>query len=143
MKSAVRAESPAPARWREFLTEHRSQLHEQYSARPDPSRLLKALSQLIDQVLTGAAREIGLPPEVSLLAVGGYGRRELFPYSDIDLLVLLKQAPDEKLAPTLERYITYLWDIGLEVGHSVRTLDQCLIEARRILRSRPLCSKHA
>ena len=128
---AVRAESPAPARWREFLTEHRTKLREQYSARPDPSRLLKALSQLIDQVLTCAAREVGLPPEVALLAVGGYGRRELFPYSDIDLLVLLEQAPDAELAPTLERYITYLWDIGLEVGHSVRTLDDCLIEARK------------
>ena len=128
---AICSDSPSPARWRTILTEHRARLREQYLARPDPSRLLKALSQLIDQVLTGAAREIGLPPEVSLLAVGGYGRREQFPYSDIDLLVLLKQAPDEKLAPTLERYITYLWDIGLEVGHSVRTLDQCLIEARK------------
>jgi [protein-PII] uridylyltransferase len=131
LNAAVRAESPTPARWREFLAEHRTRLREQYSARPDPSRLLKALSQLIDQVLTGAAREIGLPPEISLLAVGGYGRREQFPYSDIDLLVLLKQAPDAQLAPILERYITYLWDIGLEVGHSVRTLDDCLNEARK------------
>ncbi|MBT9614029.1 MAG: [protein-PII] uridylyltransferase [Burkholderiales bacterium] len=131
MNAAVRAEPPAPARWREFLTEHRNRLREEYTARPDPARLLKALSQLIDQVLTCAAREIGLPPEVSLLAVGGYGRRELFPYSDIDLLVLLKQAPDDVLAPVLEHYITYLWDIGLEVGHSVRTLDECLSEARK------------
>ncbi|MDP1681683.1 MAG: [protein-PII] uridylyltransferase, partial [Burkholderiales bacterium] len=46
-------------------------------------------------------------------------------------LVLLKQAPDDVLAPVLEHYITYLWDIGLEVGHSVRTLDECLIEARK------------
>ena len=128
---AARAGFPDAARWRKFLTGHRTRLHEQYLARPDPARLLKALSQLIDQVLTGAAREIGLPPDVSLLAVGGYGRREQFPYSDIDLLVLLKQAPDAKQAPVLERYITYLWDIGLEVGHSVRTLDECLIEARK------------
>ena len=131
LKIASRAESVSPARWREFLTEHRARLREQYAARPDPARLLKSLSHLIDQVLTSAAREIGLPPEVSLLAVGGYGRRELFPYSDIDLLVLLEQVPDSELAPVLERYITYLWDIGLEVGHSVRTLDECLSEARK------------
>jgi len=129
--ATARVESPAPTRWRTFLTEQRSRLREQYAARPDPARLLKALSQLIDQVLTSAAREIGVPPEVALLAVGGYGRRELFPYSDIDLLVLLKAAPDANLAPVLERYITFLWDIGLEVGHSVRTLDECLIEARK------------
>lgn len=130
-ESPLRVEPPAPARWREFLNAHRARLHEQYAERPDPSRLLKALSQLLDQVLTAAAREIGLPASVSLLAVGGYGRREQFPYSDIDLLVLLEQAPDSVLAPVLERFITYLWDIGLEVGHSVRTLDECLIEARK------------
>ncbi len=130
-ETAVRADVLDPARWRTLLVAHRAQLHVQYTARPDPERLLKSLSQLIDDVLTGAADEVGLPPGLALLAVGGYGRRELFPYSDIDLLVLLEGEPDAALATQLERFITYLWDIGLEVGHSVRTIAECMIEARK------------
>ncbi len=117
-----------PGRWRKALSEHREHLRTQYLARPDPAVLLKSLSRLIDEVLTGAAQEVGLPESVALLAGGGYGRRELFPYSDIDLLVLLEREPDAQLASTLERFITYLWDIGLEVGHSVRTVEQCVSE---------------
>ena len=120
-----------PAPWRKTLSEQRTQLRDQYLARPDPAVLLKTLSRLIDQALSSAAQEAGLPPGLALLAVGGYGRRELFPYSDIDLLVLLEHAPDAALATILERLITYLWDIGLEVGHSVRTIEQCMDEARK------------
>ena len=127
------SQTPAlnPGRWRKTLTEHRAQLRTQYATRPDPAALLKSLSRLTDEVLSGAAREVGLPAKLALLAVGGYGRREQFPYSDIDLLVLLDGEPDAALAGILERFITYLWDIGLEVGHSVRTIEQCMSEARK------------
>ncbi len=130
-ETAVRHGALDPTPWRTILAAHRAQLHVQYAARPNPERLLKSLSQLIDDVLTGAADEVGLPAGLALLAVGGYGRRELFPYSDIDLLVLLERAPDSVLAGQLERFITYLWDIGLEVGQSVRTTAECMIEARK------------
>ncbi|NCU95573.1 MAG: bifunctional uridylyltransferase/uridylyl-removing protein, partial [Betaproteobacteria bacterium] len=71
-----------------------------------------------------------MPPDWSLTAVGGYGRGELFPYSDVDLLVLLDApvGPDEQ--PLLDRFVGTLWDIGLEVGHSVRTVHECLEAAR-------------
>ncbi len=128
---AARSEPLDPSRWRKILTEHRAQLHAQYAVRPDPAALLKSLSQMIDEVLRGAAQEVGLSGEWALLAVGGYGRRELFPYSDIDLLVLLECEPDPVRISQLERFITYLWDIGLEVGHSVRTIDECLSEAHK------------
>jgi len=66
-----------------------------------------------------------LPPGLALLAVGGYGRSQLFPHSDIDLLVLLPAAADTGLQQKLETFIGTLWDIGLEVGHSVRTIAEC------------------
>ena len=130
-ETAARCVTLDPSRWRKILTEHRVQLRAQYAVRPDPAGLLKSLSQMIDEVVRGAAREVGLSDDFALLAVGGYGRRELFPYSDIDLLVLLEREPDSLRISQLERFITYLWDIGLEVGHSVRTIDECSSEARK------------
>lgn len=130
-ETAARSTALDPGRWRKILAEHRTQLRTQYLARSEPALLLKSLSRLIDEVLSGAAREVGLPKSLALLAVGGYGRRELFPYSDIDLLVLLEHEPDAQHTTALERFITYLWDIGLEVGHSVRTIEQCVSEGRK------------
>lgn len=142
--AAALATLDAPTR-RKQLGEARAVLREAYFAKPDPARLLRELSRLIDQTLTQAAQDAALPSSLALLAVGGYGRQELFPYSDIDLLVLLPAAPDDSLAAALERFITHLWDIGLEVGHSVRTVDECLNEAHKditvetnLLEARPI-----
>ncbi len=65
----------------------------------------------------------------TLIAVGGYGRRELHPASDVDLLILLSEAPGEDCRERLSAFITLLWDIGLDVGHSVRTLKECIFIA--------------
>ncbi|MBM3373688.1 MAG: bifunctional uridylyltransferase/uridylyl-removing protein, partial [Betaproteobacteria bacterium] len=67
-----------------------------------------------------------MPREAALIAVGGYGRGQLFPYSDVDILILLPEAADESLREKLESLVSRFWDIGLETGHSVRTLDECL-----------------
>ena len=64
------------------------------------------------------------------MAVGGYGRSQLFPYSDIDVLLLVP--PDNAaLRPALEAFVTACWDTGLEIGSSVRTVSECLEESRR------------
>lgn len=95
----------------------------------NPARLLKNQTQLIDQLLKTVWLQTKIHKGCGLIAVGGYGRGELFPYSDIDLLVLLpEQLPaDENLK--IESLIGLLWDIGLNVGHSVRTLHECINEA--------------
>ncbi|MFM2187814.1 MAG: hypothetical protein RIR43_2386, partial [Pseudomonadota bacterium] len=90
-------------------------------------RLLRSLAQLTDHTLCEIAQHTGLPVDLALVAVGGYGRGELFPHSDVDVLLLL---PDHKEhdAAYQERaglFITACWDCGLEIGSSVRTVKQC------------------
>ena len=65
----------------------------------------------------------------TLVAVGGYGRGELHPCSDIDVLILLPKSEVADGHEGIERFLTFLWDIGLEVGHSVRTIDDCQRES--------------
>lgn len=66
----------------------------------------------------------------ALVAVGGYGRQELYPHSDIDLLIILAQSADKDLSENIENLITILWDLGLKIGHSVRTIPECLYDSK-------------
>jgi len=83
----------------------------------------------VDAALIEAWEKHALPAEMALVAVGGYGRGELFPHSDVDVLILLHQAPDAALQEKLEALVQLFWDIGLEIGHSIRTVDECLDES--------------
>jgi [protein-PII] uridylyltransferase len=87
------------------------------------------MRQNADQVMTAAWKALHLPTSTCLVAVGGYGRGELFPHSDIDLLILLDQAPDLALQAQLEKLVQLFWDLGLEIGHSIRTVEECLTES--------------
>ncbi len=117
--------------WKQLLSERRNKLERDYQKHPVPQRLLNGHRKLIDELLQGLCHVLKLPKSMALLAVGGYGRGEHFPYSDIDLLVLPQHSADLVLQTQLERLIGLLWDIGLEVGHSVRTIEQCHEEARK------------
>jgi [protein-PII] uridylyltransferase len=108
---------------RQTLRDGRQALHEAYRQRPSPTALLGAHSRLVDSVLVRAWRELGTPAQSCLVAVGGYGRGELFPNSDIDLLLLCET---DTGAHAIESFIGTLWDIGLEVGSSVRTVHDCI-----------------
>ncbi|ADE11896.1 [protein-PII] uridylyltransferase [Sideroxydans lithotrophicus] len=114
---------------RDSLRNARRALQEDYIAHPHPARYLRAHAKLVDEHLRLVWKLLGLPRNLALVAVGGYGRAELFPKSDIDLLILLPQQPDEPLQHRLQELVGKLWDMGLEVGHSVRTIGDCMSEA--------------
>jgi [protein-PII] uridylyltransferase len=94
-----------------------------------PEKLLRGLRHCVDAVLGEAWRDAGLPANTALVGVGGYGRGELFPHSDIDLLILLGNTPDALTQARLEHFVQLLWDLGLEIGHSIRTIDECMAES--------------
>ena len=104
-------------------------LREAYALDNDAQALLRNRCQKVDIVLTKLWVGLDFPSTLALAAVGGYGRGELYPASDIDLLILLPQEPDPALQERLEKLIGHFWDIGLEIGHSVRTIQECLNEA--------------
>ncbi len=104
-------------------------LRKRFEKNGEAQELLKKQRMLVDRVLRDAWRKAGIPATVSLLAVGGYGRGELYPHSDVDILILLPQQPDATLTTKIEGLIGLFWDIGLEVGHSVRTVAECVDEA--------------
>ena len=91
--------------------------------------LMQALSRTTDDALKRAWQACELPASCALVAVGGYGRGELAPYSDIDILVLLPDSAPAELDARIERFIGMAWDLGLELGSSVRTVAQCIEEA--------------
>ncbi len=85
----------------------------------------------VDSALISLWKSLRMPSSYSLIAVGGYGRGELFPYSDVDVLILIDKEPDSECTEKLENFCGSGWDIGLEIGHSVRTLQQCIEEASK------------
>jgi [protein-PII] uridylyltransferase len=114
---------------RERLKMQQTALETSFLEHKNTAQLLKKQTQLIDKLLKEIWLQANIHSEVALIAVGGYGRGELFPYSDIDLLIMLPNQHDYVLNEQIENLIGQLWDIGLSVGHSVRTLEECLNEA--------------
>jgi [protein-PII] uridylyltransferase len=110
--------------WRQELKTGRNTLREAFFARPDTPKLLRSHARLVDRVVRGVWRECAMPPALALLAVGGYGRGQLFPHSDVDVLILLP-ATGTAPAVAIERFFASLWDIGIELGHAVRTVEEC------------------
>ncbi len=98
-------------------------------------RSLRQLAHLVDGLLIRLWQQAGFADDLALIAVGGFGRGELFPHSDVDVLVLLPdgQAPETTpgLQAQLEAFIGSCWDSGLEIGSSVRTVSECLAESER------------
>ena len=111
---------------RQRLIDGSSALRSAYEAQPRTSALLKGRAKLVDKEVIRIWQACAMPPQASLLAVGGYGRGELFPASDVDVLVLLPQAADSHMRERLSDMVGALWDIGLEIGHAVRTVDECI-----------------
>jgi [protein-PII] uridylyltransferase len=98
----------------------------------DPvDELVRARAALVDLIIrNGWSRHLGDATGLSLIAVGGYGRGELHPASDVDVLVLCERDPEPALKVRIEAFVGALWDVGLDPGHSVRSLPECVNQAR-------------
>lgn len=144
-------ETPEPSSnsvfFREALQHGHDHSTQQFNQHIDVTHLVHQRAYFVDQVLQQLwSQHISNDTPVSLLAVGGYGRAELHPYSDIDLLVLLDESVSEQPPESLSDFLTQLWDIGLEIGHSVRTIAECRQQAENdvtiatnLLETRLLC----
>ncbi|WP_226648410.1 [protein-PII] uridylyltransferase [Microbulbifer variabilis] len=102
------------------------QMAERFREGEDVSTLVHERALFVDCLLHYAWHQYHWKTGTSLMAVGGYGRGELHPHSDIDLLILTEDRADEETIDSIERFITFLWDLGLEIGHSVRSVEECL-----------------
>ena len=99
---------------------------QQFEASAPVTPLLEQRCSAVDQTLTQLWNACALDKtDIALIAVGGYGRGELFPSSDIDLLILLGQ-PNNDSDAQVSAFVSSLWDLGLKIGHSVRSIDECL-----------------
>jgi [protein-PII] uridylyltransferase len=119
------------AAFRTALTDGDSRLKQRFLDDEPVELLVRDRARLVDALLkTAWNRHVGdHAREVALIAVGGYGRGELNLCSDIDIMILLPKSEATPWQGGLERFLTFMWDIGLEVGHSVRTIDDCQRES--------------
>ncbi|HEY5717914.1 MAG TPA: nucleotidyltransferase domain-containing protein, partial [Motiliproteus sp.] len=115
------------------LAQGQETLNQRFREGADIRTLIYGRAWMLDQLMQRAWAQFDWPGNdtISLVAVGGYGRGELHPHSDIDLMVLLRDGDPEQYRDSIEGFITLLWDINLDVGSSVRTIEQCFEEARK------------
>jgi [protein-PII] uridylyltransferase len=125
-------DNPLPL-FRQQLGAAQKTLKEEFENHVNINQLVRERANVVDQLLIRAWNRLFSENDttIGLIAVGGYGRGELHPASDIDLLILTASAKDTKrYAKKIEQFLLLLWDMGLEVGHSVRTLKECVKEAK-------------
>jgi [protein-PII] uridylyltransferase len=116
---------------RSELRAERDTLIAEFNGGAPVDRLLHGLARCVDRTLRKLARSQRISRRVAIIAVGGYGRDELFPHSDVDVLIVI---PDDARAhefEAIEALVGKLWDLGLQIGHSVRTVAQCCEDAAR------------
>jgi [protein-PII] uridylyltransferase len=119
------------AAYRAALTEGDARLKQRFAEDEPVERLVRDRARLVDLILkTAWSQRLGEhAQDIALVAVGGYGRGELNLCSDIDIMILLPKSEATRWQPNVEGFLTFMWDIGLEVGHSVRTIDDCQRES--------------
>ena len=119
-----------PATLRRILRDADTELRQHFETDAPIHALVQRRALLVDAVVQQAFRQhlAGFERKLSLVAVGGYGRGELQPFSDVDLLLLVS-GELSGYQEQVSAFIAMLWDVGLDVGHSVRTLDQCVSDA--------------
>ncbi|MGZ4996467.1 MAG: [protein-PII] uridylyltransferase [Methylobacter sp.] len=128
INAEIFAEKNCLQQFKQLLKQKDTELRQKFNPHKSVSHLLKEKSDFIDEILSCCWRHFlgEHARQLSLIAVGGYGRRELFPYSDIDIVVLLDSDDTSPYQEALADFFTFLWDIGLKPGQSVRTIKQCI-----------------
>ena len=116
--------------FRDALSAAKNHFDNRFLEGEDARALVNEASQFADVLLWYAWHQYDWDENVSLVAVGGYGRGELHPHSDIDLLILMRKDFSKEYRERIEMFITFLWDIQLKIGHSVRSISQCIDEAK-------------
>lgn len=132
---------------RQALKQGQLYLQQQFDSGSPIEELVYQRASFVDEILNQIWQQhISDDTPVSLIAVGGYGRGELHPYSDIDVLILLDESLSDSPPGSLSSFLTQLWDVGLEIGHSVRTIQECRQQAEEditiatnLLEARLLC----
>jgi [protein-PII] uridylyltransferase len=130
--SALFTEKDSLSQFKQLLKQKDADLRQKFDPHSSVSGLLEEKSIFIDKILSLCWQHYlgDYAQSLSLIAVGGYGRRELFPYSDIDIVVLLDSDDTSPYQESLASFSTFLWDIGLKPGQSVRTIEECIKAAQ-------------
>jgi [protein-PII] uridylyltransferase len=117
---------------RELLSRSQQELQQRFRDDEPVEALVRARASCIDALLAGlwgAQLHSGLAGRLTLAAVGGYGRGELHPSSDVDVMVLTPESLSDGERGQIAQFVAFLWDIGLAIGHSVRTINECAAES--------------
>ena len=144
------------AAFKQLIKTKNLELEQAFNPQEPVTPLLVAKAEFVDDILiSGWNHFLGeFAEKLTLIAVGGYGRKELFPFSDIDIVILLDKQASPEIQAVLRQFCNFLWDIGLKPGLSVRTVEECIqsciddqtimtsLMEKRLLRGNPrLCAK--
>ena len=113
----------------QFLSE-RHQLAQDFLHDENANTYLKKHSDSADRAIKQILENTQVSPRIAVVAVGGYGREQLFPFSDLDILFLLPDDVLDKELQKIEETLGELWTLGLTIGHSVRSIDECIEQAK-------------
>jgi [protein-PII] uridylyltransferase len=131
-ESDLKTSTPDIKVFRDALKRGHNILKERFQAHENATNYVLQRAWLVDQIVLQVWQQFCSVPKnntIALVAVGGYGRGELHPHSDVDLLILLESAMDAEMQDCIENFLRLLWDLRLKVGHGVRTLEECVQEA--------------
>ena len=117
---------------RPWLAQMREAIHQEFLTHGKPITMLSQHTQMFD-VLLSVLLELSAhknPMPLALVAIGGYGRTEQFPYSDLDVLFLTESSDNSAASSTAEWILYILWDLGLKVGQAHRTVEDCITQSK-------------
>ena len=121
----------AVEKYKNFRVEQTKLLEQRFDSQANIYEIISLNTCLVDALLKNIWNTFDIPNDTAaLVAIGGYGRRELFPESDIDIMIVLKDENNEISKSKIESFLTFLWDINLHIAQSVRSLNDCVIESK-------------